>query len=55
MRHHCIPVLSRLIYSYLMVYTHEEYPHPIKIPILLIMVPKYKEHGSYFHNRNTSR
>jgi hypothetical protein len=34
----------------------DPYPHPIKIPIPVIMAPKYKEHGSYSrHSRNTCR
>jgi hypothetical protein len=34
----------------------DPYPHPIKIPILVNMAPKYKEHGSCSrHSKNSCR
>jgi hypothetical protein len=34
----------------------DPYLHPIKIPIPVIMAPKYKEHGSCsWHSRNTCK
>jgi hypothetical protein len=34
----------------------DPYLHPIKIPIPVIMAPKYKEHGSCsWHSRSTCR